>query len=129
MVDAGTVRPTQRIGNLRGKLQHLIERYRAFCNPRRKSFAFQVLEHHKIGAIVFADVEEDADVGMIQAGDHARLAFKARPQVFTRGDELRQHLNRDSAIQTRVARLKYFPHAAGADGRNDFIRAELRAGG
>ena len=66
--DAFAVRGIQRIGNLDGVLQRLIERQRPF-----ERLALDVLHHQ----VVRADVVELADVGMIQRGDRARLALEA----------------------------------------------------
>ncbi len=38
-----------------------------------------------------------------------------------------QHFDGDVAAEPRVVGLVDFAHAAGADGRNDFVRAEARA--
>ena len=59
---------------------------------------------------------------MIQRRDRVGLALK------TIGELLRGNLDRDVAIQPRIARLPHFAHAAFADGRDDLIRAEFVAG-
>jgi hypothetical protein len=41
----------------------------------------------------------------------------------------RQDLDRDRAIESRIARTIHFAHAASAQRRLDFVRAEFRAGG
>jgi hypothetical protein len=37
-----------------------------------------------------------------------------------------EYLQRDVALQPRVARPIHFPHAPGTDGREDLVRAEVR---
>ena len=44
-------------------------------------------------------------------------------------NDVGQDLERDVAIQLRVARAIDLAHAAGAEGGEDFVRAEARAGG
>ena len=46
-----------------------------------------------------------------------------------RCDCARQDLDRDGAIQARVARLVDLAHSAGADWREDLVRAEASSGG
>ena len=41
----------------------------------------------------------------------------------------RQNLQRDVAIELRIAGAVHLAHSAGAERRHDFIRAETRAGG
>ena len=45
------------------------------------------------------------------------------------GDVRRQDLDRDRAVEPRVARLVDLAHAAGAERRHDFVGAEPAAGG
>ena len=114
MRDALLVRGVERIANLRGILQRLIERQRAF--QRR---ALDVLHHQ----VIRSDIVQLADVGMIQRRDGARLALEAFAE-FGLGD-----LDRDDAIQARVVGFVHLTHAARADGREDFVRAEFVAWG
>ena len=44
-------------------------------------------------------------------------------------EHLRQNLDRDVAIEVRVARPIHFAHAAGSEGGDDFVRTEAGAGG
>ena len=44
------------------------------------------------------------------------------------GEVLRQHLDRDVALEARVARAVDLAHAAGAERRQDLVRAEAVAG-
>jgi hypothetical protein len=92
MIDVRAMRPVERIGDLRGVLQNLIERQRAFAHARGQGFALQMLQHHEVDAVLLADVEEDADIRMLQAGDGAGLAFEAGAQIVPVGDVFRAGL-------------------------------------
>ena len=87
-----------------------------------------MLQHHEVDAVLFPDVEQDADVRMLQAGDGAGLAFEARAQIVPVGDELREDFDGDGAVKPRVARFPYFTHAARAEGREYFVWAEAVSG-
>ena len=113
MRDALLVRGVESIANLRGVLQRLIERQRSL--ERR---ALDVLHHQ----VIRPDIVERADVGMIQRRDSARFALESFAELGL------GNLDRDDAIEARVAGLVHLAHAARADGRKDFVRAEFFAG-
>ena len=64
---------------------------------------------------------------MIERREDLRFALEAREAVGIEGEELGQNLERDVAIELRVARAIDLAHSARADGREDFVRAEAGA--
>src|SRR5262245_17218015 len=64
---------------------------------------------------------------MIERGQHFGLTLEARKPVRIARKRLWKNLNRDLPLQLCVGGPIDFPHAAGADGRDDFIRSEARA--
>ncbi len=85
--------------------------------------ALHVLEHQIAGA----DIVDLADVRMIQRRNCPRLLLEAADAIRVGGKRLGENLDRHVATKTRVARAIHLAHAAGADQRDDFIRADLRA--
>src|SRR5262249_57262936 len=77
---------------------------------------------------ILSDVEQCADMQMIQFRDRAGLAVKALAATWVLGEMLAEHLYRDDALEARVAGSIDFAHAASAKERCDFIGAETRAG-
>ena len=75
------------------------------------------------------DVVQRADVRMVERRDGARFALEALAELGIGGECVGQDLDRDDAIEPRVARLVDLAHAAGADEREDFVGAEAGAGG
>ena len=65
---------------------------------------------------------------MVQAGDRLRFTLEARSPDRVVGDAWREDLDGDVAVQPGVARAVDLAHAARADERDDFIRAEPSAG-
>ncbi len=59
---------------------------------------------------------------MVQRGDRARLALEA----LAESADAWSYLDRDRAIEPRVARLVDLAHATGADRREDLVGAEPR---
>lgn len=64
-----------------------------------------------------------------QRREHFRFALKARDSLRVGNEELRQDLDCDLAIESRVARAIHLTHAAGPEGGEDLERAEAGAGG
>ena len=113
----------QRVGNLDRILQHLLHRQRALLQVIRQRFPLQVLHHQIVDSILMADVEERADVRMIQAGDGARFAIEALAQVRAIGQVRGQDFDRDGAVEPRVASFIDLAHAARADRGEDLVGA------
>ena len=121
------VRGLDRFGNLPGDRQRLIERNRALRNAIRERRAFDELHHqsgHGVGAFEAVNVR---DVRMIQRGENFGFALEAGEPLDIRRQGLRQHLDRDGALQVRVRCAVDLAQPAHADPRGHFIRAETGA--
>ena len=83
--------------------------------------AFQKLHGNKRFPILFADVIDSADVGMIQG--RCGLCFSLKPDKAMRipGNILRQKLERDETVETRVLRLVNDPHPATTELLDDAV--------
>src|ERR1051325_2231192 len=66
---------------------------------------------------------------MAQGGDALRLALQTGTAFRVAGSGLGKDLDGDVAFQARIPRAIHFPHAAGTESGEDFVRAETRAGG
>lgn len=103
MRDSGTMRTVERVGDLDGESERLIERVCPLLDAGGQSLALHVLHHHVTGAILIADVVEHADVRMVQRSHRASFAFETSAQIFALGDVLGQDLDGDAAVEARVA--------------------------
>ena len=65
---------------------------------------------------------------MIERREHLRFALEARQAIGIAGERRRQHLDRDVAIQLRIARAIDLAHAAGAEQADNAIEPEGGAG-
>ena len=65
---------------------------------------------------------------MIERGEDFGLALKAGEPLAIVRDVGRQYFQRDVTFELRVPRAVDLAHAAGAQGREDFVRAEADAG-
>ena len=74
----------QRVRDLDGDLQGLIEWQRTLRQPVLKTLAFQVLHDQEVGAFVRVELMERADVRVVQRGNGLGLALEAFAAVGIR---------------------------------------------
>ena len=118
MHDVFFVRGFEGIGDLLRDGERFFEGNRALPDSVGQRRARYKLHHE----VVRADVEQGADVRMVQSGDGAGFALEAV------GELLRGDFDGDVASQPRIAGFPHFAHAAFADGGDDFVGAEFCAG-
>jgi hypothetical protein len=129
MHDAGAMRSVECRRDLDRDRQPLARRERALLEARGQCLALEKLHHEKRHAILLADVVEGADVRVGQLRDRAGLAIEALAELRVGGERGGKHLDRDRAIEARVACFVDFAHPARAKGGKDLVRAEARAWG
>ena len=62
--------------------------------------------------------------GCFELRDGTRLTLEALAELRIGGERVGQDLDRDGAVEPRVAGLVHLAHAAGAERRDDLVRAE-----
>ncbi len=129
MNDGLPVRLVERLQYCRANRQRLLYRERSSLEAVGQRLSLHVLHHEEVGAVVFADVVQRADVRMRETGDRSRLAFEALLHVGLHAELRRQHFDRDGPAQAGVDSLVDLSHPATADGRQDLVRSKARAGG
>jgi hypothetical protein len=80
------VRLVQRVGDLDPEAQRLLRRERAFQEPVRQRFSFQVLHDEVLDAVLIPDVVERADVRMRERRDRLRFPLEPLPHLLARGE-------------------------------------------
>src|SRR5262249_22951469 len=70
---------------------------------------------------------ERADVGMGELRDRLRFPLEALPPFGGSGQMRWENLDRDGAVEPRVARLVHIPHPARPDGRLELVRSQTGA--
>ena len=65
------------IGDLRPELHDLVERQRALLQAVGERLALEQLHHQEVRVALVPDVEERADVRVVERGDRLRLALEA----------------------------------------------------
>jgi len=105
-------------GNLLRDDEGFFEWNWALLDALGESGAFDKLHYE----VVWADIVERADVGVIQLRDHLRFLFEAFGE-FRFGN-----FEHDVAIEPRIAGFIHLSHAACADQRDDLVGAEFGSG-
>jgi hypothetical protein len=119
----------ERLRNLPGNRNRLIERQRASLNARCQRLAVDELQHQKPMRSSLLEAVDTGDVLMVQRGEDLRLAPEPREPFRILGDAVRQRFQRDLAGEPGVLRPIHLAHAACAEQADDLIGTQLRSGG
>ena len=87
--------------------------------------ALQELHRHVDLALVFAEVEDGDDVGVVEPRGRLGLAVEALPQLFVGADRRRHRLDGDVAAEDGVVGLEDLAHGALADLADDLVLTQL----
>ena len=130
MNDSGGVGCRQRVGQRYCRLHHDGKVEWALAQPLLERLALEKLhDDERLVIWCFADVVDGADVRVVQRGDRPCFTLKPLARDLGAGQISRQHLDRDFAFESRVARAIDLAHSAFAKFGGDFIRAEPVASG
>ena len=128
MRNALTMCGIERLGDLRGEHERVVEGQPPARQARVERLAGQQL-HDEIRRVALdAHVVQHADVRMLEPGNQARLALEALAGSRIAHGLGAEHLERHGAAQAGVGGAIHLPHAAFAQGRDDFVGAESGAG-
>ncbi len=128
MHDALLVRGVKGVGDLRPELHHLVERQRALLQAVGERFPLEQLHHQEVRVALVPDVEQRADVGMVERGDRLRLALETLAALVVLREAGGEDLDRDAAVEAGVLPPPHLAHPAGADRGGELVRPEPRAG-
>ena len=128
MDDTFLVRRLQRVRDLMRNGQRVIERHRPTRQPLGEILAVHELHDQRADAVGFFEPVNVGDVRMVERGERLRFAGEAPEPIRIGGEGFRQDLQRDVAIEPRVARAVDLAHSTGAKRSKDFIRANASAG-
>ena len=123
MDDLSLVRGVQRIDNMPGNRQRLLDGKRPARDPLGEIFAFDQLHHD--GSI--DDAVDLGDVGVIERRQYLRFTLETSQPLGVSFQRLRQNLQGDVALEDEVFGPIHLAHRTGPDGRGDLVRADLRS--
>ena len=119
MNDALLVRGLERVDDLAGDRQRLVERQRPLRDAIGERRTLDELEHQRLTSLHVLESVDGADVRMIEGRQRLRLTCEASHPLGIGGEGVRQDLEGDLAIQPRVAGAIHLAHAARAKQRQD----------
>ena len=102
-------------GDLLRDRQRFVERNRAARDALREVLALDEFHHERRDAAALFEAVDTGDVGMIQRRERLRFARESRQAIGVVREGFGQNLDRDVAVQLRVARTIDLAHPAGAD--------------
>ncbi len=121
------VRRLERLGDLAGDGQGLLERDRPALQSLGEVFALDELHHERADAVRLLEAVDRGDVRVLKLGEELCLALEAGEALGVGGEHLGEDLDGDLALQLRVGRAVDDPHPALAEGAGDLVGAECRA--
>ena len=124
MDDPLLVRGFEGVRDLRSDRERLVDGDRPADDPISERRALDQLHHQRVYAVGVFEPVDLRDVRMIERREHLRFSPEAGEAIGIVGDGGQQDLDRDLAIERRVAGLVDLAHPARADSRRDLIRAD-----
>ena len=103
MEDPGAVRLADRLGDLEGDREELRERERTLLQGRLEPPSLHQLHHDQEAAAVLDEVEDRADVGVVEGRRGDRLAPEPLPALGVRDEGVGEDLQRDDPPEPRIA--------------------------
>ncbi len=100
--------------------------------PLLQRFAIDEFEQQKlhdtqrVAGVGFFEPVDRPDLGMVERGEHLRLAGEPRDAIRIAGEAARQRLQRDISAEFAIARAVDFAHSACRNRRHDLVRAQAR---
>ena len=113
--DLLVVRGLERVGELDGEVERIVQGKGALPNPRLEGLALDVLHGDERLAVALADLVDLADVGVIERSGGARFAKEPLASVVVLLERFGQELDRHLAPEHGVLRQKDAAHAAPAE--------------
>ena len=122
------MRAIERVADLDPDCQGL-GRWQGAAAPQTlgERFAVEKLEHEEVDAVFTADIEQGADVRMLERRNRARLPLEPLAQLRVGGQRRGKHFDRDGTVEPGVARAIHLAHAPGPERRDHLIRPESDA--
>jgi hypothetical protein len=122
---AGLVGGLDAGGDLHGQLDGLVRRDRTAIEAVGQRPALHVLEDEFAGAVLLLPAVDAGEVGVVELGERAGLAFEAFQAGRVRGELRREGVDRDGAVQPRVGGEIHHAHAAATEFAGDSRGADL----
>src|SRR5262249_8523 len=121
MHDAPRVRGVQCVGHFDGNLKQLLHLHGLAPNSVLQGPALQIFHADEPFAVLFADVMNRADVGMIEGGSSASLAMESLQRLAIPRKVIRKKFESDETAQASILGLINHAHTASAELLQDTV--------
>jgi len=115
------VRGIERVGDFDGQAEQHVHLQRASGNAMLEGQAVEILHCDEGLAVLFANVVNGADVGVVESGSRLGFAAEALQRLAILGDVFGEEFQGDEAIEPGVFGLVYNAHAAATQLFNDAV--------
>ena len=119
--DVFGVRGVERVGDFDGEREEVFDIHGAAVDAVLERLAVEKFHGDEGLAVLFADVVNGADVGMVERGGRLRFALETGEGLGIAGDILRQKFQRDETLEARVFGLVDDTHASAAEFFDDAV--------
>ena len=119
------VRRLQRVADVFRNVERFFDRNRPALDSLRERLALDQFEDEESQTLVFLEIVDGGNVGMIERGQNFGLTLEAAYAFGIVAELLGKNLDCDFALQLQVARGVNLSHPALADQGRNFIGAEL----
>ena len=127
MDDPLLMRRLEGVGDLTRDDEGVVERDGAACDAIGQVVALDQLHRQRVHWPGAFDAVDLRDVRMVERCQRLRLPLEAREALAVCRKQRRQDLERNVAIEARVAGAVDLAHAAGAERAENFVRSETGA--
>jgi hypothetical protein len=125
--DAGVVSSVERVGGVDADFEEAVEFERIRGDDVFESCAIEKFHGDEGAAVVFADVMDGADVGMVQRAGGAGFAFEAFEGLRIASEIVGEKFESDEAAKTRVFGFVDDAHSAAAEFFDDAVMRDRLA--
>ena len=119
MDDAFVVRGFERVSNLMGDAQDVIDRHRPALQALGERLPLDEFHDQEVLLRDHFHAEERGDVRVVECGERFGFALEARDALWIEREGLRKNLDGDFASELGVAGAVHLAHAAGAERPDD----------
>jgi len=95
--------------------------------PAPKGLALEQLHDRVRGTTVVPEIVNCQDVGVVERRNSFGFTLEAGNSISIAYEMLRKNLDRHVSLEAPMPRAIHFAHTASTEGRQDFVRPELRA--
>ena len=128
MDDALLVRRLERLPDLPGDRQSLVDRHRPLRQPFRERLPFDELEHESFDTAGFHEPVDRADVRMVERREKLGFPLEPRQPLGVLRDRLGEDFDREVPVQLGIPGPVDLAHPSRSERRQDFVGTELRSG-